>query len=202
MELRTKALSCELGCKETTEPTGGSQRREYWGGPTNGRAAACRRRLAAKATPAPGGWHNTSFARPISSTFFFEPSSSPPNRALRPHDPIHPDLSLPLHHHHLRRRHHRCRRLAANAAPAPGGWHHASFVRPISSTFKIAAKSAIKFWRFSILGLPRFRPSVRPSCPAKPEPSESPKKAKSRKKLKRPKTAWAACRRAQRPVRP
>ena len=28
-------MSCELGLKETTEPTGGSQHREYWGGPTN-----------------------------------------------------------------------------------------------------------------------------------------------------------------------
>ena len=39
-------VSCELGLKETTEPTGGTQHREYWGGPTNGQAAACRRRLA------------------------------------------------------------------------------------------------------------------------------------------------------------
>ena len=38
------AVSCELGLKETTAPTGGSQHREYWGGPTNGQAAACRRR--------------------------------------------------------------------------------------------------------------------------------------------------------------
>ena len=35
---------------------------------------------------------------------------------------------------------------------------------------------------------------VRPSCPAKPERSESPKKAKSRKKMKRPTTAGASCR--------
>ena len=41
------AVSCELGLKETTEPTGGTQQGEYWGGPTNGQAAACRRRLAA-----------------------------------------------------------------------------------------------------------------------------------------------------------
>ena len=37
-------MSCELGLKETTEPTGGTQNREYWGGPTNGRAAAPQRR--------------------------------------------------------------------------------------------------------------------------------------------------------------
>ena len=41
------ALRFELGLIETTEPTGGTQHREYWGGPTNGQAAACRRRLAA-----------------------------------------------------------------------------------------------------------------------------------------------------------
>ena len=39
-------MSCELGLKQTTGPTGGTQHREHWGGPTNGRAAACRRRLA------------------------------------------------------------------------------------------------------------------------------------------------------------
>ena len=49
------AVSCELGLIETTEPTGGTQHREYWGGPTNGQAAACRRRLAAKAKPRPQG---------------------------------------------------------------------------------------------------------------------------------------------------
>ena len=31
-------VSCELGLKETTEPTGGTQLREYWGGPTNGQS--------------------------------------------------------------------------------------------------------------------------------------------------------------------
>ena len=41
-------MSCELGLIETTEPTGGTQKGEYLGGPTNGQAAACRRRLAAK----------------------------------------------------------------------------------------------------------------------------------------------------------
>ena len=30
------SVSCELGLKETTEPTGGTQHREYWGGPANG----------------------------------------------------------------------------------------------------------------------------------------------------------------------
>ena len=30
--------------KETTGPAGGTQKGEYWGGPTNDRAAACRRR--------------------------------------------------------------------------------------------------------------------------------------------------------------
>ena len=39
-----RAVSCELGLKEATGPTGGTQHREYWGGPTYGRAAACRRR--------------------------------------------------------------------------------------------------------------------------------------------------------------
>ena len=33
------SVSCELGLKETTEPTGGTQKGEYWGGPTNGQAA-------------------------------------------------------------------------------------------------------------------------------------------------------------------
>ena len=37
-------VSCELGLIETTEPTEGTQHSEYWGGPTNGQAAACRRR--------------------------------------------------------------------------------------------------------------------------------------------------------------
>ena len=37
-------VSCELGLIETTGPTGGTQHREYWGGPANGQAAACRRR--------------------------------------------------------------------------------------------------------------------------------------------------------------
>ena len=40
----TPSVSCELGLIETTEPTGGTQKGEYWGGPTNGQAAACRRR--------------------------------------------------------------------------------------------------------------------------------------------------------------
>ena len=40
-------MSCELDLKETTGSTGSTQYREYWSGPTNGRAAACRRRLAA-----------------------------------------------------------------------------------------------------------------------------------------------------------
>jgi hypothetical protein len=39
-----RAVSCELGLKEATGPTGGTQHREYWGGPANGRAVACRRR--------------------------------------------------------------------------------------------------------------------------------------------------------------
>ena len=38
-------VSCELGLKETTGPTGGTQKGECRGGPTNGQAAACRRRL-------------------------------------------------------------------------------------------------------------------------------------------------------------
>ena len=41
------AVICELGVKGTTEPTGGTQKRKCWGGPTNGRAAACRRLAAA-----------------------------------------------------------------------------------------------------------------------------------------------------------
>ena len=43
-------MSCELVLKQTAEtnpPTGGTQHREYWGGPTTGRANTCRRRLAA-----------------------------------------------------------------------------------------------------------------------------------------------------------
>ena len=49
VEITLSSVSCKLGLIETTEPTGGSQHRdrEYWGGPTNGRAATCRRRLAA-----------------------------------------------------------------------------------------------------------------------------------------------------------
>ena len=55
---RNRALGFELGLKETTGPAGGSQHREYWGGPTNDRAAACRRRLrrrvrGGKSRPAP-----------------------------------------------------------------------------------------------------------------------------------------------------
>ena len=33
-------MSCELGSIVTTEPTEGTQHREYWGGPTNCQAAA------------------------------------------------------------------------------------------------------------------------------------------------------------------
>ena len=67
---------------------------------------------------------------------------------------------------------------------------------------------AIKFWRFSVLGMGSgvspvsSSVVVRPSVSPKPERSESPKKAKSRKKMKRPTTAGAACRRAQRPATP
>ena len=42
LDLAWGPVSCELGLIETTEPTGGTQNREHWGGPTNGRAAACR----------------------------------------------------------------------------------------------------------------------------------------------------------------
>ena len=55
------------------------------GGPTNGRASACRRRLAAKAKPRPQG-RASSFIFHLASFYFsFGASSSPTNRALRPH---------------------------------------------------------------------------------------------------------------------
>ena len=41
------SVSCELGLIETNPPTGSTQNRRVLGGPTNGRANACRRRLAA-----------------------------------------------------------------------------------------------------------------------------------------------------------
>ena len=43
-DLSAWAASCELGLKETNPPTGSTQNRESLGGPTNGRANACRRR--------------------------------------------------------------------------------------------------------------------------------------------------------------
>ena len=46
-------MRCELGLKETTGPTGDSQYIDYQGGPTNGRATACRRRLAASLSEGP-----------------------------------------------------------------------------------------------------------------------------------------------------
>ena len=78
--------------------------------------------------------------------------------------------------------------------------------------FKSPKKIGDKNWRFSIRrtrgvwGEPGFvvvvvRPSSSVVSP-KPESSESPKKAKSRKKMERPTTAGAACRRAQRPATP
>ena len=36
--VRSRSVSCELGLIETTGPTGGTQHREYWGGPANGQA--------------------------------------------------------------------------------------------------------------------------------------------------------------------
>ena len=86
-------LSFELGLKETTGPTGGTQKGECKGGPTNGQAAACRRRLAAKAKPRPQG-RASSFIFHLASFYFsFGASSSPTNRALRPHHQPHTDLS-------------------------------------------------------------------------------------------------------------
>ena len=72
-------VSCELGLIETTGPTGGTQHREYWGGPTNGQAAACRRRLAAKAKPRPRGGLDASFVSPTATSFSSGASSSPPS---------------------------------------------------------------------------------------------------------------------------
>ena len=62
--LRTlAAVRCKLSLKEITEPTGGTQSREHWGGPTNGRAAACRhrpRRLEEVPTRPNGRWRASS----------------------------------------------------------------------------------------------------------------------------------------------
>ena len=125
------------------------------GVPTNGRANACRRRLAAKATPAPGGWHRTSFVRPISSTFFFEPSSSPPNRALRPHHQLHPDPSLPLHHHHPRRHHHRslaCLLSVALLSSGPiGPWRSLCFLGARSSQALLQPSRSVSSAHFLLL---------------------------------------------------
>ena len=93
--LCSKSVSCELGFIETTKPTGGTQHREYSGGPTNGQAAVCRRRLAAKAKPRPEGGLNAFFFSPIASSFFSGASSSLPNRALRPPHQLHPEPSPP-----------------------------------------------------------------------------------------------------------
>ena len=72
---------------------------------SHGRANACRRRLAAKAKPRPQG-RASSFIFHLASFYFsFGASSSPTNRALRPHHQPHPDLSLLLPHHHPHRRH-------------------------------------------------------------------------------------------------
>ena len=70
------AVSCELGLKETTEPTGGTQHREYWGGPTNGQAAACRRRLATAVKPLGAGALGSKL-RPFSSMILFGPVFPP-----------------------------------------------------------------------------------------------------------------------------
>ena len=79
-------MSCELGFKETTEPTGGTQNREHRGGPTNGRAAACRRRLAAKAHPRPTGRGAALLAPPPSFPVFL----------LAPRHPHPAGLSAPI----------------------------------------------------------------------------------------------------------
>ena len=70
-----RTVSYELGPKETTGPTGSTQQRDYSGspsqpgGPTYGRAAACRRRLAERAAPR-HEWRGLSL------------SSSPPTKFL------------------------------------------------------------------------------------------------------------------------
>ena len=65
----TGTLSFKLGLKYTTGPTGGTQKGECWGGPTNGRAATCRRLAAVglgkasapeEETP-PGSGHQPNF---------------------------------------------------------------------------------------------------------------------------------------------
>ena len=117
-------VSCELGSIETTEPTGGTQKGEYWGGPTNGQAAACRRRLRRleevptrpkgrwlapsvhhisaisssdfSTLPQRGIFGHSQSPGHVSSIFSFDFLSGPP-----PSNP-----SLPLHCNYLRRCHH------------------------------------------------------------------------------------------------
>ena len=145
-------MSCELGSKETTGPTGGSQHREYWGGPTNGRAAACRRRLAAVELATllhregggfflVQGFHRArppcllQLLRKIRATsaavdcncasalpYSFSSPRGIPGHLDRPRH-SRPGPSLPLHRHYLRRCH--CHSPAAHPAgvPAPRRRH-------------------------------------------------------------------------------
>ena len=69
-------MSCELDLIETTKPTGGTQNRGHWGGPTNGRAAACRRRLATAVKPLDAGALGSKL-RPFSSMILFGPVFPP-----------------------------------------------------------------------------------------------------------------------------
>ena len=78
-------MSCELGPKETIPPTGDTQNRRILGGPTNGRANACRlssRRGCAGSPAAPRGggsfWCRvfTELVRLVSSNFPFDLLSS------------------------------------------------------------------------------------------------------------------------------
>ena len=83
--LTGRAESCELGPIETTEPTGGTQNREYWGGPIKGRAAACRRRLAAVELAEPP--HHGGGGIP--------PGSGPEQTSSAPFPPMFPLLGPP-----------------------------------------------------------------------------------------------------------
>ena len=102
-------------------PTGGPQNRENWGGPTNGRADACRlaASLSMTSRSQQSNRHATRFRLilvpgPCSFASVDAPSnyaavlmsSGPSPQASRPRR-SHPDPSLPQPHHHPRRRHHR-----------------------------------------------------------------------------------------------
>ena len=87
---RLPAVSCDIGLIETTGPSGGTQKRECWDGPTNHRAAACRHHLATSLSMADGRNQRRYALRSLLShlppplSLFFTKAPLPPPRHFPP----------------------------------------------------------------------------------------------------------------------